>query len=80
LDFSAIVRHTESSGTLCSVTGRILIRWCEANHLHPAGLLPQKRSADELPESQSRTCSCPVAGGGVGDPLDGVPHSARAPS
>jgi hypothetical protein len=40
LDLLATVRHTESFGTLCSVMGQTLIRWCEANHPHPTGPLP----------------------------------------
>jgi hypothetical protein len=51
LDLSIVVRYTESSDTLCSVTDKILIRWCGASHLHQAGHLPQKRLADELPKS-----------------------------
>jgi hypothetical protein len=77
LDLSAVVRHTESSGTLCSVTSRILIQWCRANHLHLAGLLPQERSTDELPKSLSRTCSCPATGGAAGDPLHDMLTGAR---
>jgi hypothetical protein len=80
LDLSAVGRHTESSDTLCSVIDQILIRWCRASHLHQAGPLLQKRMVDELPESPSGTCSCPAVGGGAGDLLHGVPHSARAPS
>jgi hypothetical protein len=75
-----VVQHTESSDTLCSITDQILIWWCEANHLHPAGPLLQKRLADELLRSQSQTCSCPVACGAMVNPLHGVPHSAQAPS
>jgi hypothetical protein len=48
--------------------------------MHPASSLPQKRSVDELPENQSRTCSCPATSGAVGDLLHSEPHSARAPS
>jgi hypothetical protein len=40
-----------------------------SHHLHPAGPLSQKRSVDESPENQSRTCSCPAAGGAAGDLL-----------
>jgi hypothetical protein len=79
LDLSAAMWHIESSCALCCVTGQILIQWCGANHLHPVGILPQKRSMDELLESQSRTCSCPAAGGATGDPPHGVPHPALAP-
>jgi hypothetical protein len=42
VDLSATVRHTVYVDTLCSVTDQILIRWCEANHLHQVGPLPQK--------------------------------------
>jgi hypothetical protein len=47
LDLSAAIRHIESVGTLCSVAGQIMIRWCGANHLH------------ESPGSRCRTFSCP---------------------
>jgi hypothetical protein len=80
LDLSAVVQYTESSDTLCSITDQILIRWCGTSHLHQEGPLPQKRSVGELPENLTRMCSCLAAGGVVGNPLHGVPHSARAPS
>jgi hypothetical protein len=80
LDLSVVVWHTVSSDTWCSVIDQILIRWCGASHLHQAGPLLQQRPADELPESMSMMCSCPTTGSAIGDPLHGVPHSARAPS
>jgi hypothetical protein len=80
LDLLAAVWHIESSGTLCSVIDRIFILWCGTNNLHESGSLPQKRPVNELPESQSWMCSCAAAGGATGDPLDGVAHSAQAPS
>jgi hypothetical protein len=75
LDLSAALQHTVSSDTQCSVTEQILIRWCEASHLHQTSPLLQKRPADELPESPSMTWSCPAVGGGAADPIHGVPHS-----
>jgi hypothetical protein len=80
LDLSAVVHHTGSFDTRCSVTDRILIQWCRASHLHQVGPLLQKRSADEFPESLNRMCSCPTVGGVAVDPLHGMPHSAQAPS
>jgi hypothetical protein len=80
LDLIAVVRHTESSGTLCSVTNGILIRWCGASYLHQVGPLPLKRPAEKLPESQSKTYSCPTTFGAASKPSHGLPLSARAPS
>jgi hypothetical protein len=75
LDLLAAMQDTMSFDTRCNVIDRILIRWCRASHLHQVGLLLQQRPPDDLPESPSRTCSCPATGSVVGDPLHGVPHS-----
>jgi hypothetical protein len=80
LDLSATVWHTRSSDTLCSVIDRHSIQWCRANYLHQAGPLLQKRPVDELPESPSRTCSCPTVSSAMVDQLHDVPHSTRAPT
>jgi hypothetical protein len=42
LDPLAIGRHTESSGTLCSVTVQTLIQWCRASRPHQAVPSPRK--------------------------------------
>jgi hypothetical protein len=41
-----------------------------------SGSFAPEKPMDELPESQSRMCSCPAAYGVAADPSHGVPHSA----
>jgi hypothetical protein len=50
LDLSAVGRHTESSGTLCSVTDQTLTQWCRANRLSPMGPLPRSSTVTRKSE------------------------------